>query len=100
MMLGEVDYQAGIANRGEPVVRLVPAGPAPATRADAGSGRAILNWLKRHPLPAYACRSAEEIDASIRLERRRQKILVQTSSSRSAFASLRSGVSNPSVNQP
>ena len=69
MMLGEVDYQAGIANRGEPVVRLVPAGPAPATRADAGSGRAILNWLKGHPLPAYACRSAEEIDASIRLER-------------------------------
>ena len=58
-----------IANRGEPVVRLVPAGPAPAARADAGSGRAILNWLKGHPLPAYACRSAEEIDASIRLER-------------------------------
>ena len=57
-----------IANRGEPVVRLVPAEPAPA-RADAGSGQAILDWLKGHPLPAYARRSAEEIDAAIRLER-------------------------------
>jgi prevent-host-death family protein len=58
-----------IANRGEPVVRLVPAGPAPAARADAGNARAILDWLRRHPLPAYARRSAEEIDAAIRLER-------------------------------
>jgi len=51
-----------IANRGEPVVRLVPAGPA-------GSARTILDWLKDHPLPIYARRSAEEIDAAIRLER-------------------------------
>ena len=58
-----------IANRGEPVVRLVPAGSAPAARADAGGARAILDWLKRHPLPAYARRSAEEIDAAIRIER-------------------------------
>ena len=58
-----------IAHRGEPVVRLVPAGPAPAARADAGSGQVILDWLKDHPLPAYARRSAEEIDAAIRLER-------------------------------
>ncbi len=58
-----------IANRGEPVVRLVPAGPAPAARADVGRGRAILDWLESHPLPAYARRSAEEIDAAIRLER-------------------------------
>jgi prevent-host-death family protein len=58
-----------IANRGEPVVRLVPAGPAPASRADTGNARAILDWLRRHPLPAYARRSAEEIDAAIRLER-------------------------------
>jgi prevent-host-death family protein len=58
-----------IANRGEPVVRLVPAGPAPAERADTGSARAILDWLRRHPLPAYARRSVEEIDAAIRLER-------------------------------
>ena len=58
-----------IANRGEPVVRLVPAGPTPAARADAGSARAILDWLEGHPLPAYARRSAEEIDAAIGLER-------------------------------
>jgi prevent-host-death family protein len=58
-----------IANRGEPVVRLVPAGPAAGARADAGNARAILDWLRRHPLPAYARRSAEEIDGAIRLER-------------------------------
>lgn len=58
-----------IANRGEPVVRLIPAGPAPAARADAGNARAILDWLDSHPLPAYAQRPAEEIDAAIRLER-------------------------------
>ena len=58
-----------IANRGEPVVRLVPAEPAPAAREDAGRAQGILNWLKGHPLPAYARRSAEEIDAAIRMER-------------------------------
>lgn len=58
-----------IANRGEPVVRLVPAGLEPAAKADAGSARAILDWLDGHPLPAYARRSAEEIDAAIREER-------------------------------
>ena len=57
-----------IANRGEPVVRLVPAGPAPTARAESGSARTILDWLKDHPLPPYARRSAEEIDAAIRLE--------------------------------
>lgn len=57
-----------IANRGEPVVRLVLAGPSVA-RANAGSARAILDWLKTHPLPAYARRSAEEIDAAIAAER-------------------------------
>ena len=58
-----------IANRGEPVVRLVPTGPAPVPGTNAGSGPAILEWLESHPLPAYARRSAEEIDAAIRLER-------------------------------
>jgi prevent-host-death family protein len=58
-----------IANRGEPVVRLVLAAPAASAGADTGGARAILDWLRRHPLPAYARRSAEEIDAAIRLER-------------------------------
>ncbi|MBV8736381.1 MAG: type II toxin-antitoxin system prevent-host-death family antitoxin [Alphaproteobacteria bacterium] len=59
-----------IANRGEPVARLVPVGPAPQAKTDAGSARAILDWLKNHTLPAYARRSAEEIDAAIDEERR------------------------------
>ena len=59
-----------IANRGEPVARLVPAGPAPQAKTNAGSGRAILDWLKSHTLPAYARRSSGEIDAAIEEERR------------------------------
>jgi prevent-host-death family protein len=54
-----------IANRGEPVARLVPARET----AGAGSARAILGWLERHSLPDYAPRSAEEIDAAIAEEK-------------------------------
>ncbi|MBV8397146.1 MAG: type II toxin-antitoxin system prevent-host-death family antitoxin [Acetobacteraceae bacterium] len=59
-----------IANRGEPVARLVPARPALQAKTNAGSARAILDWLKNHTLPAYARRSGEEIDAAIEGERR------------------------------
>ncbi len=56
-----------IANRGEPVVHLVP------THADrktgAGRARNFLKWLEENPLPTYAQRSAEEIDAGIEEER-------------------------------
>jgi prevent-host-death family protein len=57
-----------IANRGEPVVRLVPiskndrAGPR-------GSAARILDWKKRNPLPPGSRRSAKEIDAGIKAER-------------------------------
>lgn len=57
-----------IANRGEPVARLVPARASTAVRTPS-SGRAILHWLKSHAVPAYARRSAEEIDASVQEER-------------------------------
>jgi prevent-host-death family protein len=60
-----------IANRGEPVVRLVPTGAAPpAAEVGPGNARAILDWLESHPLPAYARRPAPEIDADIEAERR------------------------------
>jgi prevent-host-death family protein len=58
-----------IANRGEPVARLVPVGGAPPGASDTGGARAILDWLNTHPLPTYARRSAEEIDAAIEDER-------------------------------
>ena len=58
-----------IANRGQPVVRLVPAGKVLAAAAERGKGRAILDWLSANPLPDYARRSAEEIDAAIEEER-------------------------------
>lgn len=58
-----------IANRGEPVARLVPVCEASGTASGTGSARAILGWLERHPLPDYARRSAEEIEAAIDEER-------------------------------
>jgi prevent-host-death family protein len=58
-----------IANRGEPVARLMPAGSLAAAQSDECGGRAILDWLERHRLPDYARRSAEEIDAAIEAER-------------------------------
>lgn len=58
-----------IANRGEPVVRLVPTSAASTATAGPGRGQDILDWLKRNPLPAHARRSAEEIDAGIEEER-------------------------------
>ncbi len=57
-----------IANRGEPVARLVPAGRT-GRAAGAGSARAILDWLADHPLPPYARRSAKDIDAAVEAER-------------------------------
>jgi prevent-host-death family protein len=61
--------QVIIANRGEPVVRLIPAETPEATVVDVGSGHAILDWLRNNSLPTYAQRSAEEIDAAIAEER-------------------------------
>ena len=58
-----------IANRGEPVARLLPARPAAPNAPAAGSAGAILDWLRRNPLPAHARRSAAEIDAGIDAER-------------------------------
>lgn len=63
-----------IANRGQPVARLVAARAPAATpshqnAAAPGNPADILNWLRDHPLPAYARRSAAEIDADIAAER-------------------------------
>ena len=57
-----------IANRGEPIVRLVPVRQA--DRAGrAGDPRRILAWKEKNPLPSHLRRSAEEIDADIETER-------------------------------
>jgi prevent-host-death family protein len=58
-----------IANRGDPVARLVPAREISEATSDTGSARAILRWLANHSLPDYARRSSEEIDAAIEEER-------------------------------
>ena len=58
-----------IANRGVPVARLVPAEKPDTEELPLGSGRRIVEWLRKHPLPEYARRSAEEIDAYIEEER-------------------------------
>lgn len=62
-----------IANRGNPVARLVgtnghePA--AAAMAAPAADGEGIVAWLASHPLPAYARRSPQEIEAALAEER-------------------------------
>ena len=53
-----------IANRGTPMVRLVPAGYKPEPPATH-----ILDWLATHPLPSHARRSGEQIDAALHDER-------------------------------
>jgi prevent-host-death family protein len=59
-----------IANRGEPVARLVPAaGAAAQDEPPVGSAAAILKWLDENPLPESLRRTAEEIDANIATER-------------------------------
>ena len=57
-----------IANRGEPVVRLVPAG-RPERIGVAGDPRRILAWKEKNPLPPHLRRSGDEIDAEIEAER-------------------------------
>ena len=57
-----------IANRGEPVARLVPI-PKEDSLGPLGSPARILDWLRRNPLPESSRRSAEEIDAEIQVER-------------------------------
>jgi prevent-host-death family protein len=52
-----------IANRGEPVVRLVPVAPVQA-RFERGSPEAILDWL-RNRKPLRNRRTAAEIEAEI-----------------------------------
>ncbi len=70
-----------IANRGEPVARLVPVrssgryfvrdgdGALSACARAVAHREGIVAWLERHPLPAHVRRSAQAIDASIADER-------------------------------
>ena len=58
-----------IANRGQPMVRLVPA-ETTSTAPPRGSAERILAWLRDHRPPEGVGRSAEEIDADIEAERR------------------------------
>ena len=56
-----------IANRGEPVARLVRAEKRGRGAArSSGNARDILDWLEEHPLPGYAQRSAREIETDIK----------------------------------
>jgi prevent-host-death family protein len=55
-----------IANRGAPVVRLVPEIGGEARKA---SNPNFLNWLRTNPLPPHARRTGPEIDAGIAEER-------------------------------
>lgn len=58
-----------IANRGEPVARLVPVHGKGRKETSVGNAQAILDWLAQHPLPGYARRSTKEIEADIKESR-------------------------------
>ncbi len=59
-----------IANRGEPVARLVPIRKRKQQRGTAAArGDSIVAWLARHPLQKHAAGTAEQIDAGIAAER-------------------------------
>jgi prevent-host-death family protein len=54
-----------IANRGEPVARLLPTSAPGSHERGKKRPRNFLQWLADNPLPAYAQRSSEEIEATI-----------------------------------
>ena len=58
-----------IANRGEPVARLVATTAPRLAPAVASSGRALLAWLSENPLPAHRQQGHEDIEAGIVEER-------------------------------
>ena len=58
-----------IANRGEPVARIVAFRAAEAGRGGPGGASGFVGWLAAHPLPAHLRRSHDEIEAGIREER-------------------------------
>jgi prevent-host-death family protein len=59
-----------IANRGEPVVRLVPMRKRNIGRAPVvGEAKAVVAWLRANPAVEYAGRSATEMDIDIAAER-------------------------------
>ena len=58
-----------IANRGEPVVRLVPTQAGDVLKAVPGSASALLMWLENNPPPSHRRRSHKDIQAGIREER-------------------------------
>ena len=54
-----------IANRGEPVARLVPTSTPSGISANPGSGAAFLTWLAKNPLPVHRQRTHTDIEAGI-----------------------------------
>jgi prevent-host-death family protein len=58
-----------IANRGEPVARLVPVRKRKGGVRRRSGTVVIVEWLANHPLPAHAARSQVEIDCAISAER-------------------------------
>lgn len=58
-----------IANRGEPVVRLVPVRKRGKNKTRSGDAKTFVAWLRANPVPEHARRSDAEIDAYIAEER-------------------------------
>ncbi|MFM2400375.1 MAG: hypothetical protein RL341_2532 [Pseudomonadota bacterium] len=59
-----------IANRGQPVVKLVRIAHVPRQTGARTAGKSgLLNWLAAHPMPAHVKRTPEQIAADLQAER-------------------------------
>lgn len=58
-----------IANRGDPVARLIAIRTPAANDLPPGTGAALLDWLARNPIPEHLRRTHPEISADIEAER-------------------------------
>ena len=58
-----------IANRGEPVAKLVAVAAKTPAEAQTGNSLALVDWLQSNPLPPGHRRSHEAIEATLREER-------------------------------
>ncbi|MDY0743556.1 type II toxin-antitoxin system prevent-host-death family antitoxin [Paucibacter sp. R3-3] len=58
-----------IANRGQPVAKLVPIHPTDSAETGQERPRDFVAWLRANPLPAHLQRSHELIEAGIQAER-------------------------------
>jgi prevent-host-death family protein len=67
--IAQTGEEVVIANRGEPVARLVPVRKRDRGKGRLGEANAVVAWLRANPIPQHARRAAAEVDADMAAER-------------------------------